>query len=96
MAMAKFFYTPKPKKFRVEPRYWDPEKEKREARERRIKAELGIKNEDGTYQPYIAKGDFRKGLPKGKWNAGAQRRRSNTRLLVLIALLGALLYLMLK
>ena len=94
--MAKFFYTPKPKNFKVEPRYWDPEKEKREARERRIKAEMGIKNEDGTYQPYISKGDFRKGLSKGKWSARSQRRRSNTRLLILVVLLAALLYLMLK
>ena len=96
MAMAKFFNTPKPKKFHIEPRYWDPEKEKREARERRIKAEMGIKSEDGTYHPYLSKGDFRKGLSKGKWHAGTQRRRSNTRLLVLIVLLGLLLYLMLK
>lgn len=94
--MAKFFYTPKPKKFRVEPRFWNPEEEKRVARERRINAELGIKNNDGSYHPYIAKGDFRKGLSKGKWNAGTQRRRSATRLIVLIALLAAILYLMLK
>lgn len=94
--MANFFYTPKPKKFKIEPRFWDPEKEKREARERRINAELGIKNEDGTYQPYISKGDLKKGLSKGKWNVQTQRRRSNTRLLVLIVLIVGLLYFMLK
>lgn len=94
--MAGFFNAPKPKKFRMEPRFWNPEKEKREARERRIKAELGMKSEDGIYQPYISRGDFKVGFSKGKWSPGSQRRRSNTRLLVLIAILGIVLYFILK
>jgi hypothetical protein len=89
--MARFFFTPKPKQFNIEPRYWDPEKEKREARERRIKAEMGIKDKDGEYQPYISKGEFRKGLSKGKWSARSQRRKSNIRLLILIILLALLI-----
>lgn len=94
--MGSFFFTPKPKPYKVEPRYWDPEKEKREARDRRFRAEMGIKNEDGTYQPYLSKGEFRRGKMEGKWSASTQKRRSNTRLLFLIVLLGVLLYLMLK
>lgn len=94
--MAGFFHTPKPKSFIVEPRYWDPKKEERENRERRIKAEMGIKDEDGTYRPYISKGEFKKGMMQGKWSAKKQRRRSNTRLLVIVVLLVILLYLMMR
>jgi len=90
------FQTPKPRQFKVEPRYWDPKKEKREARERRIKAELGIKDEDSSYVPYIGKGDFRKGFSDGKWNVKVQRRRSNTRLLIIVVILAMLIYFMLK
>lgn len=90
--MGNFFYTPKPKKFEIKPRYWNPEKEEREARERRIKAELGKEDGDSTYVPHI-KGEFRKGLSKGKWSAGSeQRRRSNVRVLIIIAIIVALVY----
>lgn len=93
--MAKFFETPRPKSFHIEPRYWDPKKEEREARQRRINAELGIKNEGG-YKPYIGKGEFRKGFSQGRWSPERQRRRSNTRLLILIVITAALVYFMLK
>lgn len=94
--MAQFFHTPKPKPYRIEPRFWDPEKEKREARDRRIKAELGIKDDNQQYRPYISEGEFRRGLSKGRWSVHKQRRRSNARLLILVVLLGVLLYLMLR
>jgi hypothetical protein len=94
--MASFFQTPKPKSYKVEPRYWNPEKEEREKRERRIKAELGLGQEDGTYRPYIGKGDFRLGMSKGKWSATTQRRRSNTRLLLFVVLLALVVYFLLK
>lgn len=89
-----FFHTPKPNKYRIEPRFWDPEKEKREARERRIKAELGLT--DGEYQAGgISRGDFRKGISDGKWDAHAQRRKSNMRLgVIFLLLLGALLFIL--
>ena len=93
--MAKFFDTPRPKQFHIEPRYWDPKKEEREARERRIKAELGIEN-DGEYKPYIAKGEFRKGFSNHKWSPEVQRRKSGTRLLILLVITAALIYFMLK
>lgn len=95
--MAKFFHTPKPKGFHVEPRYWDPIKEERENRERRIKAELGIKDEEGsTYRPYISKGAFKQGMSKGKWHASRERKKTNTRLLIIVLLLLAILYFMMK
>ena len=93
--MAKFFHTPKPRQYDVKPRYWNPEKEDREARNRRINAEMGIK-EDGEFKPHIPKGEFRKGLTKGKWNAQTQRKKSNSRLLLLIALVAAMVWYMLR
>jgi hypothetical protein len=94
--MAKFFDTPKPKAFKVEPRFWDPEKEKREARERRIRAELRMTDEEGNYITGISKGDFRKGFSKGKWSAHSQRRKSNTRLLIIVILLLLVLFFIFK
>ncbi len=59
-------------KFNFRPRYWDPEKEEREERERRIKAELGIaEDDDRAYIPnmqgkftrmYRERKEARKGL----------------------------------
>lgn len=93
--MANFFSTPKPKSFHIEPRYWDPKKEEREARQRRINAELGI-DDGGEYKAYIPKGEFRKGMSKGKFSAQVQRRKSNTRLLVLVVLIAGIVYWMLS
>lgn len=94
--MARFFNTPKPKPFRIEPRYWDPEKEKREARERRIKAEMGLNDDGQTFRPYINKGEFRKGMSNSKWSVNAQRGRSKTRLLILVVLISLLVWFLLK
>ncbi|MDA3930277.1 MAG: hypothetical protein PF541_15110 [Prolixibacteraceae bacterium] len=93
--MAGFFHTPKPKKFDIKPRYWNPEKEEQEARKRRRNAELGIK-EEGEFAPHINKGEFRKGLSNGKWSAQSQRRKSNTRLLILVVIVAIAIYFMLK
>lgn len=56
--MFTLFKKPEYRRFNLQPRYWDPEKEAREAREKRIKAELGIKDENGQYVPNI-EGQFR-------------------------------------
>ncbi len=94
--MGNFFKLPKPRQFKVEPRYWDPEKEKREARERRIRSDLGLLDESGAYRPYISREDFRKGFSNGRWMDKKQRQRSNNRLLFIILLLAALVYFMLR
>lgn len=93
--MGRFFETPKPKRFHVEPRYWDPKKDERDARQRRINAELGI-NDDGEYKPYISKGEFRRGFSSSKWSPEVQRKKSVTRLLILLVLASGLVYFMLK
>jgi hypothetical protein len=94
--MAKLFEVQKPRQFNIEPRYWDPAKEEREAREKRIRAEMGLSDENGNYVPYIAKGTFRQGLTRNKWGVKGSGKKSNTRLLVIVALLAMLFYFLLK
>lgn len=70
--MRRMFPERDRRKFTFIPRYWDPEKEEREARERRVKAELGISDSDrSTYIPdmrgkltgmYRERREARKGL----------------------------------
>jgi hypothetical protein len=92
--IGRFFHTPGTKKFSITPRFWDPDKEARDERERRIKAELGIvdeKTEDGRpYRPNI-KGQFRsEGLSRSSEDA---RRSQNRRLIWIILVLVLVLYL---
>jgi hypothetical protein len=94
--IGKFFHTPGAKQFHITPRFYDPDKEEREERERRIKEELGIVDEkvdDGKpYRPNI-RGQFRS---TGGWQAKSSeraRRTSNTRLIILILILCLIFYL---
>lgn len=94
--IGRFFYTPGAKKFHISPRFYDPDKEEREERERRIKEELGIveerQKEGQPFRPNI-KGQFRK---TGGWQAkssGDARRAQNKRLIILILLLALVFYL---
>jgi hypothetical protein len=94
--IGRFFHIPGAKKFNITPRFYDPDKEEREERERRIKEELGIVDEkvsDGRpFKPNI-RGQFRRaqeGFTKTDSNA---RRASNTRLVVLIVILTLIFYL---
>ncbi len=96
--MGNLFSTPKPRQFKVTPRYWDPEKEQREMREMRIKTELGISDKkEGTYTPHISPGAFRQGITKGRFGATkSHQKQSNTRILIILALLALLLFFMFK
>ena len=94
--IGRFFYIPGTKKFHITPRFYDPDKEEQDERERRIREELGIpeeKKDDGKpYRPNI-KGQFRiaqGGRSKSTENA---RRASNIRLIVLIVILVLIFYL---
>ncbi len=94
--IGKFFHTPPTKKFHITPRFYDPDKEAREERERRIKEELGIVDEDNDpnkpYRPNI-KGQFRKA---GDWKAKSSadaRRSQNRKLIILILVLALIFYL---
>ena len=94
--IGKFFHTPPTKRFHITPRFYDPDKEERDERERRIKEEWGIIDEvrdpNKPYRPNI-KGQFRK---TGEWQAKSSesaRRSQNRRLIMLIMILALIFYL---
>ena len=71
------FKQPEYKRFNIKPRYWDPEKEAREERVKRARAELGLKDEgeEDVYVPNV-RGQFRSEYEKRKamrTNAGSAR-----------------------
>ncbi len=93
----RFFKISKPRQFYVKPRYFDPVKEEREERERRIKAEMGIIDENDPSASYRAliKGQFRRHMSIADHkSADVQRRKSNNRLIILILILAFLVYFM--
>ncbi|MFV0267872.1 MAG: hypothetical protein ACK5HT_12125 [Draconibacterium sp.] len=93
--IGRFFHTPGAKKFGITPLFWDPDKEARDERERRIKEEMGIVDEkvdDGRpYRPNV-KGQFRSqgGLSRTSEDA---RRSQSRRLIWIILILALVLYL---
>lgn len=95
--IGKFFYIPKTKRFHITPRFHDPDQEERDAREKRIKEELGIVDEDKAddgkpYRPNI-KGQFRVTQGWQSKSSSKARKASNTRLIVLILILTLIFYL---
>lgn len=94
--ISKFFHTPKNKQFGIPLRYYSPEKDEMEAREERIKRELGIQEKKEFNPNYKAslKGSFR--TPMGDFSKSATdaRRRSNTRLVFLVVILSFVFYLL--
>jgi len=94
--IGRFFHTPAAKKFHIAPRFYDPDQEERDERERRIKEELGIvdeKKDDGKpYRPNI-KGRFRNAREWQAKSSEAARRAQNRRLIILILILALILYL---
>lgn len=93
--IGRFFHTPGTKKFSIVPRFYDPDKEERDERERRIKEELGIVDEkkdlNRPYRPNI-RGQFRTGDGWARSSESA-RRAQNRRLLWIIITLALILYL---
>ncbi len=94
--MFELFKKPEYRKFNLKPRYWNPEQEEREQREKRIKAELGIKDEDGQYIPNI-QGQFRREYEKRKMARNSISSARTIRLfMILILLFVAAFYLFIK
>lgn len=98
--MALFRKLNKPKPFEITPRYWDPEKEKREEREKRIKLELGIKDESDTdkskegeelYIPNI-KGKFRSAAHGDRAELHDRKVRSTRKMFLYGAILFVVIY----
>jgi hypothetical protein len=86
MKMFSFLRTPKPQRFSISPRYYDPVKEELKERTQRIKAELNREMEtDDNYAPNSRiRGSFRERRPTGV------NRHSNVLQSVILLLLVAL------
>lgn len=91
MGVPRFIKLPKHKTFNYSPRYWDPEKEEREERIRRIKQEMGIDVPSDPNRTTIRRGSFRQASQKAKVRA---TRGSNIRLMIILAVLFLLAYLL--
>jgi hypothetical protein len=94
--IGKFFHTPGTKQFNIRPRFYDPDKEERDERERRIKEELGIVDEKDkdlkNYRPHI-KGQFRNQDAWQSKSSDSARRAQNKRLIWLFVILALIFYL---
>ncbi|MDR0560649.1 MAG: hypothetical protein LBG92_10805 [Prevotellaceae bacterium] len=94
------FTVPEHKKFNYKPRIWDPEKEDREAREKRVREELGLadKTADGkTYVPDL-RNSLRREIArtrKSKPKTGLNRVRS-LMFVVTVVLLAVMLVFIMK
>ena len=85
-----FFKQYKPRGFNYNPMYYDSEKEKREERERRIKAELGMmEDDDGEYVPRISKGSMSNYFRQNKKRV---QRYTLIRLIVIVLVLFLIAY----
>lgn len=84
--MFLLFKKPEYRKFNLKPRYWDPVKEEQEARKRRIRAELGLKEDSDEHIPDI-RGQFRKEYEKRKATRGNANSAYTIRLFMILILL---------
>ena len=80
------FNLPTYKRFNLTPRYWDPKKEEREARERRVRAELGLDNDDKEYVPHI-KGQFTREFARRQANRSSLDSRRTLRIFMILIML---------
>lgn len=80
----------KPRGFNYQPRYWDPEKERKELREKRIKKEMGLLDEKEYVPDAIEKAyaNFSERKKEEKKSEG----RSNFILIILIVILLSIAY----
>jgi len=90
MNLPRLFKLPEYRKFTYRPLYHDPEKEEREARMRKLRAEAGTQP-PGSYTPGIQRGTMKTYFKKGE----TVRKQSNTRLILIILFLLFVSYLLL-
>lgn len=74
------------RKFHMQPRYWNPEKEAREERIKRAKAELGLEDENTTYIPDL-KGKFTREYNKRKAEKIGYSSKYTVRLFMILVML---------
>ncbi|SFE68748.1 hypothetical protein [Thermophagus xiamenensis] len=90
-----FFKIPSHRRFDYDPIYYDPAKEKREERERRIRKELGLSKEEGQENRAYAeriRGGMRRRIKSHFEVTRSERKKSNLRLIIILILLIALFY----
>lgn len=75
--------------FQHDPIYFDPKKEERQERERRIKEELGLLSEEEKETGYAdrIRGGMRRRIKSNYEVSRSTRRRSNLRLIVILIVL---------
>jgi len=91
MGIPRFFKVKEPNRFNYTPIYWNPEKEEREERVRRIKAELGQEISFAKKSSAITRGSFRQYSAKDRRKAS---KESNIRLFIIAAALMLLAYIL--
>ncbi len=85
----------KPKEYKHRYIYYDPKKEASKEREKRM--DESKTNADGTYKPTILKrGAFREMANQNKSMRKEQARSSNVRIFIILALLLAITYFLIK
>lgn len=94
-----FFKIPQHRKFQYDPIYYNPEKEEREERVRRIKQEMGVEVEEQSderaYKERI-RGGMRRRI-KSHFEVGrSERKKSNIRLIIILVLLMIIFYYLLN
>jgi hypothetical protein len=89
-----FFNLYKPRQYDYRYIYYDPAKEKRQERDRQLS---GADANDGEYRPSIIKrGVFREMAERNRSTRVEQMRKTNIRLIVIVAALLAIAYFLLK
>lgn len=84
MAIPSFFKQNRPREFNFVTRYYDADKEAHEERVRRIKREMGIKDEGDNYKPSITKGSMSSNF---KQRDSKVQRNTTIRLIVIVLIL---------
>ncbi len=96
MRLPSFFKSRQPKQFEFSPRYYNESKEAMKERKARIKAELDRENGKITeYNSLHLRGALKQQW-KGNKNISSFSKKSNSRILIILAILFGLVYLVLK
>ncbi|MDR2424135.1 MAG: hypothetical protein LBD59_05350 [Prevotellaceae bacterium] len=81
-----FFKIPEHKRFEYIPRYWNPEKEEREARLKRIQEEMGATGSSSDGKPYVPniRGSFRREFDRTRKSKSGTKGMMKIRSLIMI------------
>lgn len=89
MIKLSFIKTPKPQRFEVKPRYYDPVKERQGKKRSEIRTELGVANEDEDTGARRDRMDFRRSGGAGYKGADFYARESRKSLIRMLIYLTA-------